>query len=744
MTAKTNHRWQFSRAGGFDQARLTSADDLRSIGELDQKLWAALACPVKGLEFDERTLALIDADGDGRVRAPEVIAAVKWADERLEDLAALKAGADPLPLAAIKKTGPGKELLASARQVLAGLGKGDASSVSLADVTDTAAIFAATKFNGDGVVAVDSADDAPTKKVLEDVIACCGPVTDRSGKPGVDGAKLDEFFTACAGFVEWSAKPPSDASILPLGEATAAAYAAWSAVRAKIDDYFARCRLAAFDPRAVAAVHRNEAEYLTIAAVDMTISMQEIAGFPLASAEAGKPLPLVEGLNPAWADAVVALRSAAVEPLLGKGRTALTLDEWRALSAKLAPFGAWTAAKAGGAVEKLGLERVRALLASGGKEAVAALLAKDKALEPEVKSIADVERLVRYHRDLYKLLQNFVNFDDFYNPQRLATFQSGRLYLDARSADLCVRVDDAGKHAALAGMAKTYLAYCDCTRPGQKLTIAAAFTDGDSDYLMVGRNGVFYDRHGRDWDATVTKVIENPISIRQAFWSPYKKLVRMIEEMVAKRAAEKEAAADAKLGVAASATANVDQAKPAPKKIDVGTVAAISVAIAGLGAMLTTVIGYVSGLFTLPFWMLCLALLGILLVISTPSMLIAWLKLRQRNLGPILDANGWAVNGRVKMNVAFGKSLTHVAELPAGATPAADPFGDKQSPWPGVVKFVIVVAFLYSFANYQGWVYALTKPGSAFHDTAGFSLGSPKAEPAPPVDAEAPAAEPAK
>ncbi len=744
MTSKTNHRWQFSRAGGFDQARLTSADDLRSLAELDQKLWAALACPVKGIEFDERTLALIDADGDGRVRAPEVIAAVKWADERLKDLAAIKNGADPLPLAAIKETGPGKELLASARQVLAGLGKGDASAVSLADVTDTAAIFAATKFNGDGVVTVDSADDAATKQVLEDVLACCGAVVDRSGKPGVDGAKLAEFYAACAAFVEWSSKPMSDAAILPLGDATAAAHAAWSAVSAKVDDYFARCRLAAFDTRAVAAVHRNEAEYLAIAARDMTISMQEIAGFPLASAEAGKPLPLVDGVNPAWVDAVATLRSAAIEPLLGKGKTALTLDEWRTVSAKLAPYGAWTATKAGGAVEKLGVERVRAVLSGGGRAAVESLLAKDKALEGEVKSITDVERLVRYHRDLYKLLQNFVNFEDFYNPQRLATFQAGKLYLDARSADLCVRVDDAGKHAALAGMAKTYLAYCDCTRPGEKLTIAAAFTDGDSDYLMVGRNGIFYDRKGRDWDATVTKVIENPISVRQAFWAPYKKLVRMIEEMVAKRAAEKEAAADAKLGVAASATANVDKAAPAPKKMDVGTVAAISVAIAGIGALLTTVIGYVSGLFTLPFWMLCLALLGILLVISTPSMLIAWLKLRQRNLGPILDANGWAVNGRVKMNVSFGKSLTQVAELPAGATPAADPYGDKQSPWPGAIKFVIVVAFLYSFANYQGWVYALTKPGSAFHDRAGFSLGAPKAEPAPAPEEAPPAAEPAK
>ena len=105
-------------------------------------------------------------------------------------------------------------------------------------------------------------------------------------------------------------------------------------------------------------------------------------------------------------------------------------------------------------------------------------------------------------------------------------FQAGTLYLDGRSCDLCIHVNDAGKHGLLAGCAKTYLAYADCSRPstGEKMTIAAAFTGGDNDNLFVGRNGLFYDRQGRDWDATITKIIDNPISIRQAFWSPYKKL----------------------------------------------------------------------------------------------------------------------------------------------------------------------------------------------------------------------------
>jgi len=66
----TNHTWTFFRAGGLDQVLFETADDFRNLGHLDQKLWVALSCPVKGLQFDSRTLELIDTDKDGRVRAP--------------------------------------------------------------------------------------------------------------------------------------------------------------------------------------------------------------------------------------------------------------------------------------------------------------------------------------------------------------------------------------------------------------------------------------------------------------------------------------------------------------------------------------------------------------------------------------------------------------------------------------------------------------------------------------------------
>ncbi len=724
----TSHAWNFFRTGGLDQVSLTSGADLLALEHLDQKLWVALSCPVKGLELDEKTLALIDGNADGRVRVPELLAAIKWAAARLKDPSVLLSGADSLPLAAINDATPeGKVLLASAKQILSNLGKKTATALPVADAADTAKIFAASALNGDGVIPPEATEDAATQTLIKEIIATIGGTPDLAGSTGVTVAQIDKFFADLAAYVVWVEQSAAK-EIAILGSATDAAVTALKAVRAKVEDYYARTRLAAFDGRALAALNRSETEYLALAAKDLTISATEVAGLPLARVAADAPLPLLTGVNPAWAAALATLHAAVVTPVLGADKTTLTAAEWAALNAKFAPYETWLGAKAGTAVEKLGLARAKEILGGKGREALAALIAADAALAPEFKAIGDVERLTRYHRDLRALLHNFVNFADFFSRDRWAIFQAGTLYLDSRSTELCIRVDGANP---LAAMSKAYIAYCTCTRAGlPPMTIAACFTQGDSDYLFVGRHGLFYDRQGRDWDTVITSIVDNPISIRQAFWSPYKKFVRMIEEQVAKRAAAAEAASSSKLAAAAEKTANADQAKPAepPKKVDVGAVAAIGVAISGAMTAITLILGYV---FQLKVWQYPLVLIGLILVISMPSMIIAWLKLRQRNLGPILEGNGWAVNGRVKINIPFGTALTDMAVLPPGAKRSLeDPYEDKEAAAQQRKAIVLVVLVVLAVAAI--WVrWDQTKNGRYFW------------QPAPaPVAAVAPAAAP--
>lgn len=707
-----SHSWAFAKMGGFNQVVIQTGEDLRHLSELDQKLWCALSCPTKGLEFDSTTLAMLDADHDGRIRVNEVKAAVAWVCECLKDPGSIIPGGDVLKLTELNPdTEAGQKVLASARHVLTCIEREDGDSVSLSDVLNRTAIFSEDDYNGDGVVPPGVIDDEALRAVAAEIIATIGGVPDRSGVNGVDEAVCKAFFELVAALLAWKGRVAADPGVCPLGDATAAANDVLATVQVKVEDYFARCRLAAFDKRSIAALNREEKDYLALAARDMTISDSEIQALPLATVEAVKPLPLVNGVNPAWIDRMVAFREKVVTPILGPSVTSLTQDQWATIVGRFAAYRAWVADKpaapAAAAIEGLGYERLEQIAGMNAEPALLEAIARDLAVKDQAEALESLERLLRYKQNLFRLLNNFVSFTTFYRREEPAIFQAGTLFLDNRSYDLCVTVQDMGKHTLMVGSSRMYLMYCDCVRPsGEKKQIAAAITDGDCDDIIVGRNGVFYDRDGRDWDATITKIVDNPIGVRQAFWSPYKKLMRFVEEQMAKRAAAAEAASDSKLkgaatNASATATAAADGKPPAaPKKLDIGVVAALGVAVGGITAAFGVLM---QALFGLGIW-LPVALVGIMLVISGPSMAMAALKLRQRNLGPMLDANGWAINAKAKVNIIFGKGLTRLATLPQGATLSmVDPWAKKKKPrWPWILLLVLILAGGLGWLWYRG------------------------------------------
>ncbi|MBQ3673284.1 MAG: hypothetical protein II928_02285 [Paludibacteraceae bacterium] len=280
-----------------------------------------------------------------------------------------------------------------------------------------------------------------------------------------------------------------------------------------------------------------------------------------------------------------------------------------------------------------------------------------------------LRKLLLLHRDFYRLLRNFVAFEDFYdgNDKTIASFQAGRLVIDQRICHLCIRVADLPKHDTQAPLSGIYLLYCDCEskKLGKKMQIVAAMTQGEIKNLMIGKNAVFYDNEGNDYDAVVTKIIDNPISIRQAFWNPYRKFAKWIEDKINKSAAEKDAKAfdDMTAKADAATTAEGAEAKKAPFDIAkfAGIFAAIGMALGMIGAALVSV---AQGLKGFHWWQYLLIIVCILLVISGPSMVMAWLKLRRRNLAPVLNANGWAINADAILSVPFGRTLTEQVAFP--------------------------------------------------------------------------------
>lgn len=518
-----NYNWTYKTVGGSTRVVITKGEDIRHLGELDQKMWTVLSCPTTGLEIADTTLKLMDTDGDGKIRVNEIVNAANWLTGITRDADILLKSTDEVALLDLNPdNAEAQQMLEVAKRIA-----GDKPAVALADV------LAAESTVADGIPAA-AVKDLPAAPVDGGILAAYH-------------AKHDEF-----------AKYFEDLRLEELG-------------------------LAATDPETAPKIKK---EY--------------------------------------WNELVEKIGAYEAEV------AAVTAENQAAADARAAAVAAATAE-----------------------------------FQPLIK-------FLRLKKDFFTLLRNYVAFEAFYADGEKAIFQCGTLIIDQRACDMCVRVQNAGDMGTFAPISGMYLLFCTCVNKtsGKTMDIIAAVTVGDVDDLFVGKNAIFYDRNGLDYDAKVTKIIDNPISIKQAFWSPYKKFGKWVKDLINKSAAEKESKGFEDMKAKATettATAKEGVAEGADKKqaFDIakfaGIFAAIGMAVGFIGSALVT-IG--SGIASLSWWQIIILIAGVLLCISGPSMFLAYLKLRDRNIAPVLNANGWAINAKSKVSVKFGTSLTEAAKLP--------------------------------------------------------------------------------
>ena len=709
------YKWQFENIGGCSRVKISSGQDIAHLDELDTKMWTVLSCPIKGLEIDEKSLKYMDFDADGKIRVNDVVGVSKWITGVLKNPDLLLEGKDTVSIEAINvETEEGLKLSKAAKQILANLGK-EETSISLADTADISAIFAKTRFNGDGVITPASSEDTDEISAITSAVAKTGGTLDRSGVQGVTAPQIEQFYSDLKAYSDWcAAEVPA-----PFGDQTDAVIAAYQALDAKMKDFFMRNKLASFSPDSTLALDVQTSRIEAISGENLSAKSEEIAAYPIARITGKATLDLTAPINPAWAAQFKLLQGVAI----AADKKTLSEEDWAAIGAQFTAYNTWKASKAGVTVEDLTLDVVNALLKQDKKQALLDLVAQDAAYKEESDNIEMVDKFLHIFRDFYRLLRNFITFHDFYNKDKTvgSIFQSGTLIIDQRACRLCMKVENMGVHNATVATSGMFLVYCDCTTKTSpaKLQIVAAVTVGEIGSLIVGKNAVYYDNAGVEWDAVITKVVDNPISVAQAFWSPYRRMATAVENLINKSAAEKDnkmmADATAKINAAPTTLpatptegANAAAAKPAAAPpFDIakfaGIFAAIGMAVGMIGTALVTL---AKGLWALSWWQLVLVFLGILLLISGPAMILAWLKLRRRNIAPILNANGWAVNAASKISIPFGETLTDMAKYPKMRL--KDPYAKKGMPaWAKVLIALLILAAAGAVWYFKWYTYVL-------------------------------------
>ena len=260
-------------------------------------MWTVLSCPVTGLEIDDKSLRYMDIDGDDKIRVTDVIATSQWITGVLKHADLVLEGKDSIAIEHLDQENPeGKKLYNCAKQILANLGK-EGTVISLADTADVAAIFAKTRFNGDGIITEATAEDADDKAAIAAAVASLGGVADRSGAAGVNADLIEAFYKNLADYVAWHGAVVE----APFGDKTDAVIDAYNALDAKVKDFFMRSKLAAFSPDSPASLDVQTASIQAISTENLTAKTDEIASYPIARITGKAELDLTAPVNPASA-----------------------------------------------------------------------------------------------------------------------------------------------------------------------------------------------------------------------------------------------------------------------------------------------------------------------------------------------------------------------------------------------------------------------------------------------------------
>ncbi|MBI1290307.1 hypothetical protein GC173_03565 [bacterium] len=708
----------FHRLGTAYHLEINSADVLARIHELDPARWAVTSLPVRELQCDPSLAKVLDPSGKGRILVNQLVEGRDWAFKRIARRDAFCEKSATLKLADLDPQDADAALLKRAAERLISETKAtDGSSVSLTQVRAYRAVFVQAPANGDGIVPPEAVTDPDAAQIVRDIVATTGGAKDLSGRDGVGESHIGAFVTGMEAWLAWK-KKGDDSSLFPWSSETAGGAAVVAAVEKKIDQYFAQCELVRAEPAAVKRFALTDADLAAIAVDDPAAIAARLGELTIATPRADGVLDFNGTLNPAWETRLNDLRTKVLAVAFPGFEGTLTVERWRAARAIFQPWRDWQAAKPTQPWEKLDAAKLNVDVLNPSFEKIRAAIALDSAAAPELAKIDDLEKLIILQRWLVELTNNFVSLIALFDPNKRTMFEVGSLVIDGRRLEFCMKVTDRAGHRKVASESRAYLVYAQTfEKDGGPVLfeVAAPVTRGEKGRLIVGKRGIFVCTDGKILDAQIVEVVENPISVWEAMKSPFLRVAAFINKKIEDFAASKAASAEKNL-VDKVDKPVVPPPAPAPaaQKRDVGMMVGMlaggGLAFAAIGSALAYM---AKALADIDVMSLVLALVSIIVVIAAFAGFLGWLKLRLRDVGPLLEANGWAINPRMRMSGLLARSFNRYPPLPSDSRKEivakfAEPTDDseeaegeeKESRTRIILVVILVVLALYLITNW--------------------------------------------
>lgn len=722
MAKKKLDLLSFHLLGGANQMRIVSGEDLRKVADLDVAHWAMTGTQSDALVGDPEFLRSIDLDGNGRIRCDEVQSAVRWMTAVLSDLSDAGTQSDFLRIESLNTENPeGAAIRKSVLAALQNLGICGQDGISLAQISDLEKILSAALQNGDGVIPPDPVNDPLAAECIGMIMRIVGKHRDLGGLDGVDENDLRTFEQMTAAYLVWLGE-----KTLPFGDDTGAYSRALNAIRGKTDEFFrsraalsfdcsgeGKCGSLKYDPNDPESVRH----YLDLA--------------PIANPEKTETLYAgCEALNPLCRkefEAFLKLREKVTSIPWDKIRIDSAM--WEAITAEIAPYEAWLKRKNTDLLDAVDPEKLRAFQQSGVYDSIRKLIVADKAVSTDLSNCRTVKKLILFQKYMIVFLNNFVSLAELFKTDAASMIQVGRLVMDGRNFTLCTLVPNPAEHKRIVMESDICVMYLDITRGDKKMKLAVAVTSGRVNNIFVGKTGVFFTHNGEVWDAKIFDLVKQPVSILEAILEPYHRFAEFLQRQADKFFLSRSKAYETNVEKSIQTTANAkaDSIRPDVPAAPVAPPAPPAAPAAGPlaligGGISFAVIGssvafMVKTLQDVSLSTVISVILGILLIFGGPIVVISLVKLFRRNLSRFFEANGNAMNIRMRLSLKMGRVFTYTPALHKGVMQLAEQLGKltihsveqlqerARKRWSFLLVLLIVLGIGAYIAWRMGWLF---------------------------------------
>lgn len=681
----------FKRYGRSLQLLIESAQDLTHVLELDEALWLSTSVPLSSLRADSPLLHYLDIDADGRIKAQELKQSIRWTLCMLSNTQRLNERSTTLSLAAINTSDSDGKNVAAAYHKVCQEQHVDSSELPLETVRRQIKALKMQSISGGGVVLPDAVPDPDMRQFLNDAMQVTESARHPSGQTGIQLATLKRFLGSMEAYQQWldQAHAEPAANALPFNDETAACYRIIEKLRAPLDHFFACCRTLSYSPSL-----KNKMWPPELPAADAGNEAQvheQLMSSPIAEPVPEGSIRLTPALNPCYHDALAALLSRVAVHALEQPLDELTSVEWAGIKAAFAPFAAWQQSKQGTEAEKLGIEKIQTFHAKGLALKAEELIAEATASALALNEVQALEKLALFQGHLLDICNNIVSCPDLYCADQRALFEEGTLIMDGRRFNLAVMVPDRKEHIAISNQNSMFVLYAHIEHKptGQSLDIAVPVTSGTQGNLAIGKRGIFQHTNGTEWTARVIDIVDRPVSLREAAAAPFIRLGAVLTGKIEAITASAEKDLDKTGAATLGPLPGHAPASPPPAgggsslARNGGLIAGGGIALAALGSSFAFI---TKTLADLHWWQVISGLLAAILAVLIPSLIMAALRLRKRDLSCILEGSGWAINSRMRLTRSQRMTFTSSPGRPDNSLIEQHPF--KWMVWAGLIILI--------------------------------------------------------